>query len=106
MIDTFSPAPGWALVKAIGRDRTPAGIHLPENMKGMRGFGRVAAVTAKRKKGKLLDYGFGAGDMIVLPKFNGQAIEVAGETFELIQADEVIAKLEGTPEEIGAAWVQ
>ena len=73
------------------KDRTDAGIYIPESAKESKKEGEVVAV-GKTKEGK--DLPLKKGDRILYSGYSNEEIEFDGEEYIILEFKDVVAKIE------------
>ncbi|MFQ5748082.1 MAG: co-chaperone GroES [Planctomycetota bacterium] len=93
---TFTPIEDRVMVQATEEESVSrGGIVLPDAAKEKPQRGKVLAAGPGRldKKGKRLPMPVSAGDVVIFGKYAGNDIEIDGEEYKILRADEILAKL-------------
>lgn len=94
----FTPIEDRVLIQPTEQETvTAGGIVLPDSAKEKPTRGRVIAAGPGRlgKDGKRLAMPLAAGDQVLYGKYAGSAVELEGEEYKILRADEILAKIEG-----------
>jgi chaperonin GroES len=93
----FTPIEDRVLVRPAESAAVSAGgIVLPDNAQEKPQRGTVIAVGPGRlnKKGERMPMPVAAGDEVIYGKYAGNEIEIDGEEYKVLRADDLLAKLE------------
>lgn len=93
----FKPLGNRVLVRRLEAQETlKGGIILPDSAKKKQETAEVVAIgTGKQdKNGNLLPIPVTVGDMILMEKYSGQEINLEGQDFVILRADDIIAIVE------------
>jgi chaperonin GroES len=88
----YAPRVDFVLIKRIDDETgiSTGGIIIPESGQQKSNKGRVVAVGEGRWVGeKLISTGLSAGDVVVFSKYGAEDLELDGEMFLLMRADEI-----------------
>lgn len=88
------PLSNRVLVQRLdAEDSVKGGIILPDSAKKKQETARVIAVGpgAKDKDGKTLPMPVAEGDIVLMDKYAGQEIELNGNEYHILRADDIIA---------------
>jgi chaperonin GroES len=79
--------------RAEKEDKTPSGIHLPENAKQKPVRGLVVAVGPGKswENGNVGQMSVKVGNEVLLPNFGGTEIEIDGEKLLILNEDDLLA---------------
>lgn len=94
---SFQPLEDRVLVRPAESESVSAGgIVLPDNAQEKPQRGRVVAAGPGRlsKKGERLPMPVAVGDTVIYGKFSGSNIDMNGEEYKVLRADEILAKLD------------
>jgi len=94
---SFRPLEDRVLVRpAESETVTAGGIVLPDNAQEKPQRGEVVAAGPGRlsKKGERLPMPVAVGDSVIYGKFSGNNLEIEGEEYKVLRADEILAKLD------------
>jgi len=94
---SFRPLEDRVLIlPAASETVTAGGIVLPDNAQEKPQRGSVVAAGPGRlsKKGERLPMPVAVGDSVIYGKFSGNNIEMNGEEYKVLRADEILAKLD------------
>lgn len=95
---SFEPLHDGILVMPKTTEKSPGGLHLPDNAVQRRSMteGFVLAVGPGMfipATGKIHDHGVKEGDYVILPEHAGQRVELFGSKLLLIRASEILGKI-------------
>lgn len=93
----FTPVEDRLLVRPADSESVSAGgIVLPDNAQERPQRGEVIAVGPGKlsKTGARLPMPVAAGDEVIYGKYAGNEIEIAGQEYKVLRADDILAKLE------------
>jgi len=94
---SFQPLEDRVLVRPAESESVSAGgIVLPDNAQEKPQRGQIVAAGPGRlsKKGERLPMPVAVGDTVIYGKFSGSNIEMNGEEYKVLRADEILAKLD------------
>lgn len=98
-VDTkLRPLGNRILAKRLeAEEKMKGGIILPDTAKKKQESAVVVALgTGKKdKKGELIPFGVKVGDKILMDKYAGNEVSLEGEDYVILNADDVIAVVEG-----------
>lgn len=86
---TIQPVGTRVIVQRIEAEEKQGGIILPESAKTKQETATVIAVGEGKDKPDIK-----AGDTVLIDKYAGQDVTLAGEEFTIVRFDDVVAKLE------------
>ena len=93
----IKPLANRVLVQRLeAQDCAPGGIILPDSAKKKQETAKVIAVGpgAEDRDGKLIPMPVKVGDHILMDKYSGQELELDGEEYHILKADDIIAIVE------------
>jgi chaperonin GroES len=93
----FKPLGARALVQIVEREETTAsGIVLPDTAKEKPQTAKVVAVGEGKpdKDGQRIPVEVGEGDVIVFAKYSGTEINLDGEDYMILDADDILGIVE------------
>lgn len=93
----IKPLSNRVLVKRLdSEDSVKGGIILPDSAKKKQETAMVIAVGpgSKDKDGKTLPMPVKEGDVVLMDKYAGQELELDGEEYHILRADDIIAIVE------------
>ena len=93
----FKPLGGRALVQIVEREQqTASGIVLPDTAKEKPQTAEVVAVGDGKldDKGQRVTLDFSQGDVIVFAKYSGTEINLDGEDYMILDADDILGIVE------------
>lgn len=94
---SFKPLEDRVLVRPADSESVSAGgIVLPDNAQEKPQRGEIVAAGPGRlsKKGERLPMPVAVGDTVIYGKFSGNNLDIGGEEFKVLRADEILAKLD------------
>lgn len=93
----FTPIEDRVLVRPDESESVSAGgIVLPDNAKEKPQRGVVVAIGPGKlnKKGERMPMPVAKGDAVIYGKYSGNDIEIGGEDYKVLRADDILAKLD------------
>lgn len=93
----FQPLGNRVLVKRIDAENTlKGGILLPDSAKKKQEQAKVVAIGTGNtdKNGALIPMPVKKGDIILMEKYSGQDVQLDGDDYVILKADEIIAIIE------------
>lgn len=94
----FAPLEDRVVILPTDAETVSAGgIVLPDNAQEKPVHGRVVAVGPGKlsRNGERLPMPVSKGDQVIYGKYAGNEIELDGQEFKVLRADEILAKIEG-----------
>ena len=93
---TFTPIEDRVLIRPVDAETVSAsGIVLPDSAQEKPNRGVVVAAGPGRtdKKGERIAMSVGNGDQVIYAQYAGSKVEIKGEEYKILRADEILAKL-------------
>lgn len=94
---SFKPLEDRVLIRPADSESVSAGgIVLPDNAQEKPQRGKIVAAGPGRlsKKGERLPMPVAVGDTVIYGKFSGNNLDIGGEEYKVLRADEILAKLD------------
>ena len=92
----FRPLSDRVLLKRRESEQSVGGILLPDNAKKKQESAQVVAVGPGKsdKSGHLIPVSIQVGDLVLIEKYSGQEVQLDGEEYTIVRAEDIIAIIE------------